>query len=105
MANNTILTPGGEYQEADNNVQESKQYLEIGRSPGHGPAGQRHHPRRVLQPDRAGQARRYGGDAAHREGHPPPGHHDRGRLPERTDRGYGPGLLHQQYAAPARYRP
>ena len=29
MANNTILTPGGEYQEADDNVQESKQYLEI----------------------------------------------------------------------------
>ena len=28
-----------------------------------------------------------------------------GRLPQRRDRGHGPGLLHQHHAAPARHRP
>ena len=37
--------------------------------------------------------------------HPPPGHHDRGRLPQRRDGGHGPGLLHQHHAPPARHRP
>ena len=38
-------------------------------------------------------------------GHQAPGHHDRRRLPQRRDRGHGPGLLHQHHAPPARHRP
>ena len=38
-------------------------------------------------------------------GYPPPGHHDRGRLPQRRDHRHGPGLLHQHHAPPACHRP
>ena len=61
----------------------------------HGPAGQRHHPRRVVGPAAAGQARGHADHGAGEAGHQAPGHHDRGRLPQRRDGGHGPGLLHQ----------
>ena len=45
------------------------------------------------------------GDGAGQAEHPSPRHHDAGSLPQRRDRGYGPGLLHQHHAPSARDRP
>ena len=71
----------------------------------HGAAGQRHHPRRVVRPPAAGQARRHADHGTGGAGYPSPGHHDRGRLPQRRDHRHGPGLLHQHHAPPACHRP
>ena len=62
----------------------------------HGPAGQRHHSRRLLR-----RACGWPSTPACRswswsqKNIQSPGHHDRGRLPQRRDHGHGPGLLHQ----------
>ena len=56
-------------------------------------------------PPAAGQARRHANHGAGGAGYPSPGHHDRGRLPQRRDHRHGPGLLHQHHAPPACHRP
>ena len=72
----------------------------------HGPAGQRHHPRRVLRPPAAGQA--WPGCRSWswcKQNIRPRDIMTAGSLPQRRDRGYGPGLLHQHHAPSARHRP
>ena len=71
----------------------------------HGSARQRDHSRAPLCPPPPGQASGHADHGADPAGHPAPGHHDAGGLPQCGDRGHGPGLLHQYHAPLARHRP
>ena len=66
---------------------------------------QRDHSRAPLCPPPPGQASGHADHGADPAGHPAPGHHDAGGLPQCGDRGHGPGLLHQYHAPLARHRP
>ena len=62
---------------------------------------QRNDSGRILRASAPGKESRYAGYGAVKTGYPSKRHHDKRSIPERSDRRYGTGMFHQQYAASA----